>query len=255
MQEVTYGILHFNPKQDDIARINYKKAVESLYKNRDNLSNPIYLIDQGNPYTEFDISAKLAEQYNLGLVKLPENIGIAAGINLISELSKTPFTSLVTSDVVFPQWCERTLLKELKENNKIAQICPLSDRSDIDYQRTPIEDKPPTICLAQELTIQYWRSEVFKKIKFYEPFRACYENLDFSLNLLKNGWYTAISNRVVCEHYHSGTMKSGARDLTYPEMNGSFDHGPLARIFKFLWPKIVFGDLYIPEKVDQLQIL
>lgn len=255
MQEVTYGILHFNPLRNDIASLNYLKAVESLFNNRNNYSNPIYLIDQGNPEEEFEKSIILSKKYDLNLIRLTDNVGIAAGVNIIADLAKTEFVSLVTSDVIFPVDCEKTLLDELRNNPKIGQICPLSNESMIPYQKTSVSDKDPTICIAQELTIQFWRREVFNKCRMHEPFKACYENLDFSLKLLKNGWYTAISNRVMCDHYHSGCVKSGARDLTYPEMNGQFDSLPIATKFRSLWPNINQADLYDLSKVKLCESL
>lgn len=247
MPKVTFGILHFNPLGNKLADERYEEAVTSLVKNRFHKDALIWLIDQGNPHEQSYLTTRLAVRHEINASLLPTNIGIAAGINHIAKLADTKYVCLVTSDVVFPEDCDKILIEQLENNPDIGQISPLSDKSEIPYQRASNIEDSNLLCLAQELTIQVWRKSIFNKIEFYEPFRACFENLDFSLQLLREGYYTAIYRGIACKHYLGECIRSGARDLTYPEMNGQFVQEPLRFIFNRRWPNICWDDLYAPE--------
>lgn len=261
---ITYGVLHYNPLQNEKSRNDLVECLESLTYNRDPLiSSEVYVIDQGNPAPELDFVIDHSTRLGLKCISLKENLGIAGGINFIAKLGENSnYISLVTSDVIFPKGMDTTLIKELIDNPDIMQICPLSDKSELDYQKVEVnQDANPLLCLVQELTIQFWPRKAFDLIKgYYEPFRACYENIDAALRLFMCGKYTAISNRIKCIHKHGGCIKSGARNHTYDghiNMPNGFNQELVAQLFHSRWSGLNnIIDLYSPinpARVDNIR--
>ncbi len=239
---ITYGVLHYNPLQNAQSRKDLVECLESLSNNRDpSISSEVYVIDQGNPADELDFVVDHSTRLGLKCISLKQNLGIAGGINFIANLGKdSDYIGLVTSDVIFPKLMDVTLIQELKNNPDIMQICPLSDKSELDYQKTEVDIAlDPLLCFVQELTIQFWPQQAFQLIKgYYEPFRACYENIDAALRLFMCGKYTAISRRIKCIHKHGGCIKSGARNHTYDghiNMPNGFNQEMVASLFHTRW--------------------
>lgn len=247
--DITYGILHYNPLNNEMANNYFVESIESLILNKNNsISTEIYLIDQGNPSEVKDIVYTQSQRFNVNFISLKQNIGISDGINLLVNISDSNFISLVTSDVVFCKNLDNVLLEELENDKTIWQICPLSDKSDILYQQGEIENKCPTKCIAQELTIQFWPKQTFQMVgDFYSIFRAGFENLDYALRIFCKGGYAAVSNKIKIKHYHNMCVKSGARNYTYPEMHGNYDSNILKKIWDNKWPNFNWEFLYQPS--------
>jgi glycosyltransferase involved in cell wall biosynthesis len=257
MQKViTYGVLHFNPTMYAPATEKFIEAVDSLFQNKNPLINSeVYLIDQGNPPAEREITANLAKQHKCHFISLNENVGISRGINLLFNIARGEFICLVTSDVVVPPALDEILIEELIADSSILQICPLSDLSSIKYQKGPLTNEKPLKCIAQELTIQMWPRKIIDTIGFFnETFKAAYENLDYATRLFMSGHYAAISRRITCKHYHNMTSKSGAIEKAYDSyivMPNGFDHDILRYLWNLRWPSLDWSDLYNPDALTK----
>jgi len=240
--DVTYGVLHYNPSLDAGATRAYINAVDSLAQNRSSsLRSEIFLIDQNS---DQELTNTLAKKYGFSSLCLNKNIGISRGINLLANMARGKYVSLVTSDVIFPQGLDERLMSVLDADPKIYQICPVSDNSSLDHQRSPcaIEDGVLIPNLVQELTIQYWPRTVFDKIGYFdERWKACYENMDFALRAFLEGGSVVVDQRAFCHHEHNTTMKSGAIHHAYDgymSMPNGLDHQPLLQMWRDKWPNL-----------------
>jgi GT2 family glycosyltransferase len=240
--DVTYGVLNYNPNSNVEATKAYVAAVETLANNRSvNLSSEVYLIDQGSQPELTDV---LARTYGFHAVTLRKNVGISRGINMLANLARGEFVSLVTSDVTFTPGLDDTLVAALRADPTIYQICPVSDRSSLEHQKydRAREDGILVDNLVQELTIQFWPRTVFEKIGYFdERWKACYENMDFALRCFLDGGRVVVHQGAFCTHEHNGCTKSGAINSTYEGyifMPNGFDHGPIRQMWDNKWPDI-----------------
>jgi len=240
--DVTYGVLHYNPSLDAGATRAYINAVDSLAQNRSSsLRSEIFLIDQNS---DQELTNTLAKKYGFSSLCLNKNIGISRGINLLANIARGEFVSLVTSDVTFTPGLDDALVSTLRADPKIYQICPTSDNSSLDHQRMQ-QARPDGILvenLVQELTIQFWPRTVFDKIGYFdERWKACYENMDFALRAFLEGGSVVVDQRVFCHHEHNGTTKSGAIHKAYDgymSMPNGLDHQPLLQMWRDKWPNL-----------------
>jgi GT2 family glycosyltransferase len=242
MIDVTYGILHYNPSRDEVATKAYIAAVESLANNRSvNLSNEVYLIDQGS---QPELTESLARQNEFRAITLPKNVGISRGINLLANIARGKFVSLVTSDVIFSKGIDDTLVAALRVDPSIYQICPVSDNSALAHQRaqSATEDGKLIDHLVQELTIQFWPRKAFEDIGYFdERWMACYENLDFALRLFIAGGRIIVHQGAFCHHEHNTTTKNRAINQTYTgyiSMPNGLDHHVLRTMWENKWPNL-----------------
>jgi len=240
--DITYGILHYNPSGDHDAEKAYIEAVKSLYHNRSScFKSEIYLIDQAS---QPHLTHELSRTYDFNCLMLGDNVGISRGINLLANIARGEYVSLVTSDVTFTLGLDTTLVSALRADPKIYQICPTSDNSSLDHQRAPAarEDGILLENLCQELTIQFWPRFVFEKIGYFdERWKACYENLDFALRAFLEGGKVVIDQRAWCHHAHNMCVKSGARNHTYDgyiNMPDGFNQEILTMMWNNKWPNI-----------------
>jgi GT2 family glycosyltransferase len=242
MIDVTYGVLNYNPDNNEVATAAYIAAVESLATNRSkNLTSEVYLFDQAS---QPDLTGSLARKHGFNAVTLQSNVGISRGINLLANMARGQYVSLVTSDVTFTPGLDDTLIAALRADPKIYQICPVSDNSSLDHQRAPCarEDGILLQNLVQELTIQFWPRTVFEKIGYFdERWKACYENMDFALRAFLEGGSVVIHQGAFCHHEHNGTTKSGAIHKAYdgylPMPNG-LTHDLLMPMWRAKWPNL-----------------
>jgi len=242
MIDITYGVLNYNPNQDAIATKSYTEAVESLYNNRDPVfKSDVYLIDQGS---QPDVTEQLARKFNFHSILLRKNVGISRGINLIANLARSKYVSLVTSDIVFHKGTDTRLVTQCELNPDIYQICPVSDNTSLDHQLGWAANENATLvdCLAQELTVQFWPYKVFDSIGYFdERWKACYENMDFALRIFASGGRVVIDPGAFCNHRHSMCVKSGARNHTYDGyiyMPNGFNQEFLTNMWNKKWPHI-----------------
>lgn len=249
MIDVTYGVLNYNVNHDVVALQAYIDAVQSLAANRSkDLKSEVYLIDQG---CQSEITERLARQNGFHAVALRNNVGISRGINLLANMARGQYVSLVTSDVTFTPGLDDTLISALRADPTIYQICPVSDISSLDHQRydRAREDGILLDNLCQELTIQFWPRTVFDKIGYFdERWKACYENLDFALRAFLDGGRVVIDQRAFCHHAHNMCVKSGARNHTYDGylyMPNGFNQEILTQMWNNKWPDVArYIDLY-----------
>lgn len=242
MIDITYGVLNYNPTVDAKATTAYINAVESLAQNRSGLyKSEVYLIDQGS---QPSLTVDLANKFGFQAVLLKKNVGISRGINLLANMARGEFVSLVTSDVTFTPGLDDTLVSALAADPKIYQICPVSNNSSLDHQRYDSARKDGILVhnLTQELTVQFWPRTVFEKIGYFdERWKACYENMDFALRAFLEGGSVVVHQGAFCHHEHNGTTKSGAINQTYEgyiDMPNGLDHGPLLRMWHNKWPAL-----------------
>lgn len=240
--DVTYGVLNFNPEQHADATKAYVAAVETLANNRSvNLSSEVYLIDQGS---QPELTEVMARANGFHAILLKKNIGISRGINLLANMARGQFVSLVTSDVTFTPGLDDTLVAALRADPTIYQICPVSDNGSLAHQRydRAREDGILVDNLVQELTIQFWPRAVFEKIGYFdERWKACYENMDFALRCFLEGGRVVTHQGAFCTHEHNGCTKSGAINHAYEgyiDMPNGLDHGPIRQIWNNKWPDL-----------------
>lgn len=253
--DISYGILHYNPNTDLEARTAFICAADSLAINRSfDFNSEVFIIDQGNPSEEQEISRDIASYHNFNYIALNKNIGISRGINFLAHIARGRYISLVTSDTIFLKGLDNILIEDLENNKQIFQICPLSDYSSIEYQCKPYGNRNITYCIANELTIQFWPRVVFDKIGFFdENWKACFENLDYSLRIFLNGGFAAISNRVTCNHKHNTTTKNGSINKSYEgyiDMPNGLDSQILRHIWNTKWPYFNWNFLYSPNSLN-----
>jgi len=247
--DVSYGILHYNPDGKTEPYFAMVRAARSLAANA-TLSREVYLIDQGNCEREADHIRDLANELGFHFIGLKRNLGISRGINLLANMARGRYISLVTSDVEFTPGLDVQLTQTLETNKDIWQICPASDQSDIVYQKHGFQSGVLRT-FAQELTIQFWPREVFTKVGYFdERWKACYENLDYAVRIFLAGGYAAISHDAFCPHDFHMSMRSGARDHAYEGyagMKSGFDQSVLQQLWENKWPQLRrFVDLYEP---------
>jgi|SRR5689334_521479 len=258
MIDVTYGVLNYNPNSNADATKAYIAAVETLANNRSvYLSSEVYLIDQGS---QPDLTQALALTHGFKAVLLRENAGISRGINMLANMARGQFVSLVTSDVTFTPGLDDTLVSALRADKTIYQICPVSDNGSLDHQRydRAREDGIQVENLVQELTIQFWPRQVFENIGYFdERWKACYENMDFALRCFLAGGRVIVDQRAFCHHVHNMCTKSGAINHTYDGylvMPNGFDHDPIRLMWNNKWPDLArYLDHYATFTKDMSQ--
>lgn len=242
MIDVSYGILNFNPGNDTRATDALVVACETLAANRSKLfTSEVFLIDQNS---QPEIIESLARRLGFHAITLRSNVGISRGINLLANIARGEFVSLVTSDVTFTPGLDDTLVSALRADPKIYQICPVSDVSSLDHQRAPAarEDGILVENIVQELTIQFWPRTVFDKIGYFdERWKACYENMDFALRAFLEGGRIVVHQGAFCHHEHNGTTKSGAIHHAYDgylSMPNGLTHDLLMQMWRNKWPNL-----------------
>ena len=253
MIDVSYGVLHYNPDADKVARQAFIDAVESLANNRsDSLTSEVYIIDQGNPLAEIEVGMDLAKQHGFNFVSLEKNIGISRGINWLANVARGNYISLVTSDTLFLPGLDTSLIGSLQDNPDVGMICPASDNSDCPYQLRDFQEGGLVYTITQELTIQFWPRRTFETIGFFdERWKACYENVDYALRIFLGGGFAAISHDAFCPHDYHMCMRNGSRDNAYDDyigMSDGFNPEVLKAIWYNKWPGLVPTAEVLPEK-------
>ena len=120
---------------------------------------------------------------------------------------------------------------------------------------TEITGNAPLKCIANELTIQFWRREAFFEIGYWdERWKACYENNDWTLRLFLAGFDTAISFNCLCYHHHNTTTKNGAINQAYEgylDMPSGLDHKVLRRMWNDKWSDLEWHFMYNPARLTE----
>lgn len=252
MIDVTYGVLNYNPHNDQVAEKALMECVYSLHENRDpDLKTEVVLIDQGSErHVQRELLGAFGRSYNWQTLFLDKNVGISRGINLLARMARGKYVSLVTSDTIFPKGLDTSLIDTLENNKSIMQICPASDVSSIESQKRGFVNCGIVYQMAQELTIQFWPRTTFDEIGYFdERWKACYENLDYALRIYLAGGVVAIDHNVSCLHKHNMTTKNRAIDRAYDgylNMPNGLDHAQLRQLWEKKWPGFPWALLYEP---------
>jgi GT2 family glycosyltransferase len=242
--DIAYMILNYNPDGEEIAQEVLYTTIDSFYSRRSkNLSCEVCLLDQGTTTDHRDWILEMGKIYRFSSILLKDNIGISGAINLLVRNSKAPVLGLITSDVVITSGMDEDLYSKI-QIPEVYQVTPFTDKSDLEYQTwKPKEEygsdhidlsglkskagfrrhwfgktghEPYLRCVGSELTIMFWRRDVFQEIGYFdERWKACYENIDFGLRCFLNGGCTAISRDSFVWHYHKVTEKNGSREKVY----------------------------------------
>jgi GT2 family glycosyltransferase len=244
--DITYFILDYNPRCQDQATTYLDDCMRSLYQNRNtSLTSEVFVIDQGNSFTDYkNALANKCAGYGFNFIGLDENKGISGGINFAARLNRSPHLCMVTSDTTFTPELDTVLLGELEAHPDIHQITPAVDKGDVPYQVAGYTaETDPIRCIAQELTIQVWKRQVFQLIGYWdERWLACYESLDYPLRLFLSGWASAaITHKITCHHEHNTTYHNGSLSDAY---GGQFDHGPLRQMWNDKWAGLPWDMMY-----------
>ncbi len=255
--DISYGVLDYNPSSDPAAFQLLAQCLQSLAENRDpHFQSEVFVIEQGNLDPEYcQRVASLCRKYQFEFLSLGTNVGISRGINYIYQLARGNVVSLVTSDIIFFKETDRVLINELDQHSKLFQVTPCVSTSSLPYQTS---DKATgaalTRCIANELTVQFWRTEAFEEIGFWdERWKACYENNDWTLRLFLAGFDTAISFNCFCHHNHSTTTKNGAIKHSYDgylEMKDGLDHRVLRQMWNQKWRGLDWHFMYNPGRLN-----
>ena len=257
---ITYGILDYNPHSDAVAFDKLKQCMESLSNNRSSrLLSEVFFIEQGNQDSSYCAEvAALCREYGFQFFSLQDNVGISRGINYLYQLARGDVISLVTSDVVFEKGTDEVMLNEFDTHQNLYQVTPSTNNSSLPYQiNNPTKGNFHNLvrCIANELTIQFWRREAFEEIGYWdERWKACYENNDWTMRLFLAGYDTAISFNGFCHHHHNMTSKNGAINSAYEgylDMPNGLDHKVLRSIWNQKWQGLDWQFMYNPGRLTE----
>lgn len=259
MIDITYGILNYNPGNHPLARQALHECATSLRENmHGGLASEVYIIDQAS---EGHAQQAAVQDYCNGFgwrsIMLDRNVGISRGINMLARIARGDYICLVTSDVEFTKGLDLSLIKILRENPGVWQVCPASDNSELEHQRRGFRESGLAYTLAaQELTVQMWPRATFDRIGYFdERWKACFENMDFALRIFLAGGSIAVSHDAFCPHKHAMSVKSGARNRTYSDyihMPNGFNQELLHELWNKKWPGVQWQSLYLTPPYSML---
>lgn len=263
--DVTYFILDYNPNHREQESKWLKECLESVHDNTEpSLSKMVYVVSQGNDDDHEDYVIKLARYLGFNALCMRKNLGVSRGINHCVRMSRSPVVALVTSDTVLTRGMDVDLWSRVYVDDAIMQATPLTQKSDIPYQQHIPEEsfgvdsisKLPrnnVYCIAYELTVNFWNRKIFEEIGFFdEQWKACYENLDFSLRSFMAGWDSIISGSSFVWHRHNTCYHNGLLDHAYDGymdelMPNGLSHTLLGGLWRKKWPGLdAILDVYQP---------
>jgi GT2 family glycosyltransferase len=253
MVDITFGVLNYNPGNHPLAESVLRKCLLSLHDNISaNLKSEVYVIDQASEgHTQQHIVQEYCNKFGWRSILLEKNIGISRGINMLARIARGRYVCLVTSDTEFTKDLDISLMNTLCSNPHVWQVCPASDKSELEHQRVGYQPSGLVYTLAaHELTILMWPRTTFDKIGYFdERWKACFENMDFALRIFLAGGNIAVSHDVYCPHEHAMSIKSGARNHTYDDyitMSDGFNQDILHRMWDKKWEGLPWSMLYQP---------
>jgi len=266
--DITYFVLDYNPSHSEKEADWLRECLISLYDNTDDsLSKVVYVLSQGNGTKQEEYLGRLSRFLDFHLLCMKDNLGISRGINHCVQMSRSPVVALVTSDTVLTKGMDIDLWCKLNDgDSRLMHATPLTQKSDIPYQQyVPEEDfgaesvvKMPgkdIFCIAYELTVNFWNRRLFDQIGFFdERWKACYENLDFSLRSYIRGYDSIVSGSSFVWHRHGTCYQNDLLRHAYDGyldyfMSGGFNHTPLREMWDLKWPGINnFIDIYKPVR-------
>lgn len=274
--DITYLILNYNPKGERVAQDVLNNTIDTFFSRKSqNISCEVFLLDQGTTpgHRRWIVDKQI--EHGFSTILLEKNIGISGAINRVVRMSRSPVFALITSDVIVTKGMDEDLFEKVQVP-EVFQVTPFTDKSDLDYQTwqpaeefgvehvdlDPLKKKSASLlnrivsgggssylrCVGSELNVMFWRRVIFTEEVGYfdERWKACYENIDYSLRCFLRGGCTAISRDSFVWHYHKMTHKNKSRELVYLSSDWQKE---LRCLWDQKWPDInKFIDIYKPLK-------
>tara|TARA_Y100001935_G_scaffold254158_1_gene262303 strand:- start:2525 stop:3796 length:1272 start_codon:yes stop_codon:yes gene_type:complete len=252
---------HYNDDLVSIIILSYntlfytKKTIESVISST---NSPYELIVVDNASTDGSIKyldAISKEYNNLIIIKNKKNVGFSGGNNLGVSYANGKYIMILNSDVlVFEGWLS-SLVKSLNSHDKIGAVGTLSNSISGRQQIiTTYKDEDEYIEYAKVLNRKnkgrilprrrlagfaiLLRKNLYEKINgFDEDYEiGNYEDDDFSLKIVKEGYILMVDESVIIHHYGSQSFKSN-----------NIDHGLTMqknyKIFIKKWPNTNYNEL------------
>lgn len=205
-----------------------KPFMESLYKYTDSKLFELIVINNGSTDGSLEFLENLkSTKKNITIINNTQNEGYSKGVNQGLKVANGDYFFILNNDVMFtPDWLNN-MVKILKENNDIGILSPMTNYCFVDKQlihdAKEITSNNYEMLYAQYLDSQNefeyndkviffcWamRREVFKQVGYLdEKFGlAWFEDDDYSLRTLYQGYKVAIAKKVFVFHNHSQTTK------------------------------------------------
>lgn len=204
-----------------------KPFIESLYKHTPINDFELIVVDNASQDGTQEYFAQLQTKYkNIKYLRNKENLGYAAGNNCGLEVVRGEYIFLLNNDLLFTYgWLSK--LVEILKNKKIGLVSPMTNHCMLAQQCLPVNenltaqnyiDKANKFYLSNKIAeILYaekviffcvgMRRDVFEKVgSLDENFqKAWFEDDDYSLRVLYNGYKNAIAKNVFIFHNHSQT--------------------------------------------------
>lgn len=135
---------------------------------------------------------------NVQYINLKKNFGYAKGCNLGIVHSETPFVALINDDVFLPQNWSEEILKEFQKDNLLGACTSFIKSEDGSVQVGSVEFnnyfEAVEVPYFKEGNLLNFTAVIFSKISIDktglldESFFSYYEDVDYSLRLIKNGF-------------------------------------------------------------------
>lgn len=205
---------------------------------------------------------KLKENFlDVWYIHLKKNYGYAKACNIGVAHSKAKYFALINDDAILPEdWAEKTL-NEIKKDKNIAIVSCCVKRKDGQIQVVSVElnkyFEAVEVSYNKEGNLANFTSvlisrEAFNKIgKLEEKFFIYYEDVDYSLRTIKNGFKIKILEDLFVLHKESSSKKILKGKANFYLLRNK--HYTILRNFGFKFYlknflKILRGDLKILKK-------
>ncbi len=200
-----------------------KPFVESLYKYTNSELFELIIINNASDDSTFEYLEKLKqEKDNIILIHNEQNLGYSKGNNQGMKIAKGDYLFMLNNDILFmPNWLEN-MVEILDKNPQIGVLAP---KTHISAQPLQLIENPENytkenymeifnnrqpdiseISYCDKVIFFCWamRREVLEKVGFLdENFGlAWYEDDDYTLRVLYQGYKPAIANNVFLFHNH-----------------------------------------------------
>lgn len=201
-----------------------KPFIDSIFQFTDSNLFELIIVDNASDDGTYEYLENIKKQHNnIKVIHNIENNGYARGNNQGLKIAEGQYLFMLNNDTLFtPQWLEKMIdildrHKEIGVLSVMTNHCALEQQLIKNYQELTPENYLQKIKLHSPKDITYndviiffcWamRREILNTVGFMdENFkRAWYEDTDYSLRVLYNGYKPAIANNIFIFHNHSQT--------------------------------------------------